>query len=79
MRTVSIMEASSTIRRSQTFDALEWLAAMCSHVPNKGEHMVGYYGYYSNVCRGKMPKTAGIPNQCLISENEEKAFNPHSR
>ena len=29
------------------FDALEWLAAMCSHVPNKGEQMVRYYGYYS--------------------------------
>jgi len=24
------------------FDALEWLAAMCSHVPNKGEQMVRY-------------------------------------
>ena len=23
------------------------------HVPNKGEQMVRYYGYYSNVCRGK--------------------------
>jgi hypothetical protein len=26
---------------------------MCSHVPNKGEQMVRYYGYYSNACRGK--------------------------
>ncbi len=25
----------------------------CSHVPNKGEQMVRYYGYYSNVSRGK--------------------------
>ena len=33
--------------------ALEWLAAMCSHIPNKGEQMVRYYGYYSNVSRGK--------------------------
>ena len=42
---------------------MEWLAAMpgaaklcedcCSHVPNKGEQMVRYYGYYSNVYRGK--------------------------
>jgi len=24
-----------------------------SHVPNKGEQMVRYYGYYSNVARGK--------------------------
>jgi hypothetical protein len=26
-------------------DALEWLAAMCSHVPNNGEQMVRYYKY----------------------------------
>jgi len=32
------------------------LAAMCSHVPNKGEQMVRYYGYYSNVSRGKRKK-----------------------
>jgi len=26
--------------RTALFNALEWLAAMCSHVPNKGEQMV---------------------------------------
>ncbi len=40
-----------------SFDALEWLAAMCSRVPNKGEQMVCYYGYYSNVSRGKRKKS----------------------
>jgi len=29
---------------------------MCSHVPNKGEQMVRYYGYYSNLSRGKRIK-----------------------
>ncbi|MFH1075772.1 MAG: transposase [Pseudomonadota bacterium] len=38
------------------FDTLEWLAAMCSHIPNKGEQMVRYYGYYSNAFRGKRKK-----------------------
>ncbi len=47
------------------FDALEWLAAMpacashadrCSHVPNRGEQMVRYYGYYSNAIRGSRKK-----------------------
>jgi len=33
------------------------LAAMCSHVPNKGEQMARYYGFYSNVARGKRKKT----------------------
>jgi len=35
----------------KAFDALECLAAMYSHIPNKGEQMVRYYGYYSNVSR----------------------------
>ncbi len=43
-------------REEKVFDALEWLAAMCSHVPGKGEQMVRYYGYYSNVSRGKRKK-----------------------
>jgi hypothetical protein len=29
---------------------------MCSHVLNKEEQMVRYYGYYSNVSRGKRKK-----------------------
>lgn len=33
-------------KERKIFDALEWLAAMCSHVPNRGEQMVRYYGYY---------------------------------
>ena len=37
----------------KTFDALEWLAAMCSHVPNRGEQMVRCYGHCSNVSRGR--------------------------
>jgi len=58
----NIPEESEVIYRSKdgteekVFDALEWLAAMCSHVPNKGEQMVRYYGYYSNVSRGKRKK-----------------------
>ena len=43
-------------KQEKIFDALEWLAAMCSHVPNKGEQMVRYYGFYSNVSRGKRKK-----------------------
>jgi hypothetical protein len=35
-------------KQAKSFEALEWLAAMCSHVPNRGEQMARYYGYYSN-------------------------------
>ena len=40
----------------RVFDALEWLAALCSHVPNRSEQMMRYYGYYSNASRGKRGK-----------------------
>jgi len=32
---------------------------MTSHIPNKGEQMVRYYGYYSNLSRG-LRKKAGV-------------------
>jgi hypothetical protein len=38
------------------FDALEWLAAMCSHVTKKVEQVVRCYGYCSNVCRDRRRK-----------------------
>jgi hypothetical protein len=58
------------------FDALEWLAAMCSHVPNKGEQMVRYYGYYSNVSRGRRKKADhdGLVSCILQSEESSKAY-----
>jgi len=58
------------------FPALEWLAAMCSHIPNKGEQMVRYYGHYSNVSRGKR-KEAGTDEDipCILdAQGNEKTF-----
>jgi len=51
-----VVYESKDAKAQKVFDALEWLAAMCSHVPNKGEQMVRYYGYYSNVFRGQRKK-----------------------
>jgi len=42
--------------QTKVLDALEWITTMCSHVPGKGEQMVRYYGYYSNVSRGRRKK-----------------------
>ena len=43
-QTATVAYKGKVGRRQKSFDALEWLAAMCSHVPNKGEQMVRYYG-----------------------------------
>ena len=44
--------------QTKVFDALDWIAAMCSHVPGKGEQMVRYYGHYSNKARGLRKKSS---------------------
>ena len=63
-------------RTSKSFPALDWLANLCSHIPNKGEQMVRYYGHYSNVARGKRQKDGSddaIP--CILEpQGNEKAF-----
>jgi len=38
------------------FSVLDWIATLTAHIPNKGEQLVRYYGYYSNVSRGKRKK-----------------------
>ena len=46
------MEAtSSTFPKIKIFDALDCLAATCSHIPNHGEQMGRYHGYYSTFSR----------------------------
>ena len=35
---------------------LDWIAALTAHVPNQGEHLVRYYGWYGNPSRGKRKK-----------------------
>ena len=46
-------------RNVEVFSACDWLAALTAHIPNAGEHLVRYYGWYSNVNRGKRRKAQG--------------------
>ncbi|MFC1476748.1 transposase [Fibrobacterota bacterium] len=39
-------------RNYQVFDPLDFLASVTQHIPNKGEHQIRYYGFYSNKSRG---------------------------
>ena len=40
-------------RNFEVFPVLDWIAAVTAHIPNKGEHMLRYYGWFSNVNRGR--------------------------
>jgi len=63
-------------KKTKIFPALEWLAAMCAHIPNRGEQMVRYYDFYSNVARGKR-KEAGTGDDipCILDvQRDNKTF-----
>ena len=67
---------SKDAKTSKTFDALDWLAQLVTHIPNKGEQMVRYYGFFSNKSRG-LRKKAGIDEAVpalIESEVSSKEF-----
>ncbi len=43
---------------SETLDVLEFLARVVSHIPNKGQVLQRYYGWYANRTRGIRRRTA---------------------
>jgi hypothetical protein len=63
-------------KTNKVFPAMEWLAAMCRHILNSGEQMVQYYGYYSNIARGKRQKAGNDAAVLCILEpqGDVKAF-----
>jgi hypothetical protein len=44
-----------------TMDYLEFIARVTSHIPDKGQVMVRYYGLYANAHRGKARKAGLSP------------------
>ena len=40
----------------EVFDPLDFLAEVTQHIPNRGEHQVRFYGWYSNKSRGMRAK-----------------------
>jgi hypothetical protein len=57
-----VIYASKDGRVKKTFDALDWLALLVTHIPARYEQTVRYYGYYSNKSRG-LRKKADTDNQ----------------
>jgi len=42
-------------RNFQIFEPLDFLAELTQHIPNQGEHLIRYYGSYSNKARNGQP------------------------
>jgi hypothetical protein len=54
----------------QVFDPLDFLAEVTQHIPNKGEHTIRYYGWYSNKSRGMRAKLARLGEVVAVKNIE---------
>jgi hypothetical protein len=59
-------------RNFQVFDPLDFLAEVTQHIPNKGEHTIRYYGWYSNKSRGMRAKAVAVKNIEAVVDVEEE-------
>jgi hypothetical protein len=58
----------------EKMDYLEFIARVTSHIPDKGQVMVRYYGLYANAHRGKVKKASLVPVALGIVEEEPRAI-----
>jgi hypothetical protein len=57
-------------RETERMDYLEFIARVVSHIPDKGQVTVRYYGLYANAHRGKVRKTSLVPASLGMIEEE---------
>jgi len=62
---------------TEYMDYLEFIARVTSHIPDKGQVMIRYYGLYANAHRGKKKK-AGVDPSCPPIIEDETSFIPSS-
>ena len=58
-------------RNFQVFDVFDFLAELTQHIPDKGEHLVRYYGWYSYRRRGMRAKQ-GIDDEIKIDRSQAR-------
>ncbi|MCZ6501718.1 MAG: transposase [Gammaproteobacteria bacterium] len=62
---------ASLKRNYQLLPAVQWLTLLLAHIPDKYEHLIRYYGWYSNRARGERntdPGTATGTNTLVLDE-----------
>jgi ribosomal protein S27E len=60
----------SEAREMERMDYLEFIARVVSHIPDKGQVTVRYYGLYANAHRGKMKKASFGPLALRMVKDE---------
>ena len=56
----------------EQMDYLEFIARVTSHIPDKGQVMIRYYGLYANAHRGKINKAGVLLSHPPIIGEEER-------
>ena len=60
-------------RNFQVFQPLDFLAELIQHIPNKGEHLIRYYGHYSNKARGlRAKKVSSQRNDLSAGQTDDR-------
>jgi len=59
-------------QETEVMDYLEFIARVTSHIPDKGQVMVRYYGLYANAHRGKVKKASLSPSALRVVEEDLK-------
>ena len=65
-----LIEAELMIQSTRVFEAIDFIASICSHIQNKNEQMVRYTGYYSNLCRGRRKKQGMKESEYVIEGDQ---------
>ncbi len=68
-------------RNFQVFDSLDFLAEVTQHIPEKGEHLIRYYGWYSNKSRGLRNKSAAdsLETMQIVIDDEDTPYSKQCR
>lgn len=59
--------------------ALKWLRMLMNHIPDKYEHLVRYYGYYSNRSRGTRRLIENGQNTAGSIRNDDRQPNDQAK
>jgi hypothetical protein len=62
-------------RKAAELDPIEWMAALVSHIPDRGAQTIRYLGIYSNVARGRLKKEDSQPEYHIIEDDSPTGLN----
>ena len=61
------------------FEPLDFLAAVTQHIPDKGDHQINFFGWYSNKTRGMQRKKISKAQQATGMDEPDTPFRRKQR